>query len=133
MRRNRLVLPFRRLQLFDLFEQPFFVLPNLSFDRLEQLQCRPQIEQVLVPPIPGEIPSDLLDGFATARVPLGCQAHWIAVTSDDGANDGQAGGPGQIADGVMDLDVHLVEGLLHPLDATGAFLDQIGHLSLDGS
>src|SRR5216684_1193636 len=33
----------------------------------------------------------------------------------------------------MDLDVHLVEGLLHPLDATGPLLDQVGHLSLDGS
>ncbi len=33
----------------------------------------------------------------------------------------------------MDLHVHLVERLLHPLDATTAFGDEVGHLPLQCS
>jgi len=48
----------------------------------------------------------------------------ITLTGQDGVNDGQASGPGDVADDVMNLKVHLIECLLHVLKMNRGHLDQ---------
>jgi len=81
----------------------------------------------------GEVLRDLVDRLATAAVAMQGQTCWIAFAGDDRADDGHPGGAREFRDGAMYLDVHLVERLLHPLDATTAFVDEVGHLPLQGT
>ena len=61
---------------------------------------------------------------------MGRQRGGIALARDDGADDRHPRGAGEVGDRAMHLDVHLVEGLLHPLHAARALRDEIGHLAL---
>jgi hypothetical protein len=61
---------------------------------------------------------------------MGRQRRRIALARDDGADDRHPGGAGEVGDRAMHLDVHLVEGLLHPLYAARALSHEIGHLAL---
>lgn len=51
-----------------------------------------------------------------------CQA-W-PFTVEDGIEDGQAGHSGDIADGVVDLHVHLIERFLYPEEMLAAGLHE---------
>lgn len=44
----------------------------------------------------------------------GAKASRVALSGYDGADDGHARRPSQVGHCAMNLDVHLVEGLLHP-------------------
>src|SRR5206468_3806111 len=92
-----------------------------------------EIEQVLLAPRAGEVLRDRFDGLVAAMVAMCSQTRWIALPRHDGSHDRHAGGAGEIGDSAMDLHVHLVERLLHPLDATTAFGDEVGHLPLQCS
>jgi hypothetical protein len=48
----------------------------------------------------------------------------ITLTRQNGVEDGQTGGPGDVADHVMNLKVHLVQRLLHVLQMNRGHLDQ---------
>ena len=52
----------------------------------------------------------------------------IPLTSDDVVDDRQAGLAGDVADDVLQLHVHLAEGLLHVLNMVGGIADQHGAL-----
>ena len=55
-----------------------------------------------------------------------CGQHlWIALTGEDGTNDLHSGHAGQIADDVMELDIHLVQGLLHMLNMSTGITGQV--------
>src|SRR5574341_83526 len=88
---------------------------------------------MLFPPVAGDIPRELVGGLPTAPVPVPGEPGGIAFARDDGAHDGHPGDPGEIGDGPMDLDVHLIQGLLHPLDAPGALPHEVRQLALEGA
>src|ERR1051326_694137 len=48
----------------------------------------------------------------------------ITFTRQDGVHNGQTRGPGEVADNVMDLKIHLVERFLHVLKMNRGHLDQ---------
>src|SRR5690348_13720546 len=48
----------------------------------------------------------------------------ITLTRQDGVDNGQTGGPGDVADDVMNLKVHLIKCLLHMLQMNRGHLDQ---------
>lgn len=50
---------------------------------------------------------------------------WIALPGQDRFHDGQTGGSGQIADDVVNLQVHLVQGLLHVLEMKSGHLNEV--------
>ena len=66
----------------------------------------------------------LLGLLATVIAQLG-QRDRVALASDDGLHDGQPRLSVQIGDCVMDAHVHLVEALLHLLDALRAHLHEV--------
>src|SRR5450631_4576280 len=132
MRRGRSLFALVGLQSRHGLQQARLVRGNQLFDGVEELEGRCEIEQMFFSPRPGEIARDVLDGFTAAMVAKRAQLHRIALSRDDGADDGHARRPGQIGDGSMDLDVHLVERLLHPLDTAGPLFDEICQLSMDG-
>jgi hypothetical protein len=48
----------------------------------------------------------------------------VALAVDDGAKDPHSRDAGDVADDVMQLDIHLHQGLLHVLDVRRGVLDQ---------
>ena len=47
----------------------------------------------------------------------------VALAGEDGADDAQAGGAGDVDDDVVELKIHLRQGLLHVLDVRGRVLN----------
>lgn len=89
--------------------------------------------RVVLTPVTGEVLRDLFGGFAAATIAMQGEACRIAFAGDDGADDGHPGLAGEVGDRPMDLDVHLVEGLLHPLHAARALRHEVAHLPLQGT
>lgn len=48
----------------------------------------------------------------------------VALTCEDGVEDGESRDPGNVADDVMEMEIHLVEGFLHALDVGRGHLNQ---------
>ena len=128
---HRCRLPVGRLQRLDRREQVGIIRRDLGFQGVEQSERGGQVEEMLGAPGASEIPGDLGGGLPTARVPVLGQPGRIAFAPDDGAHDRQPGGPGEVGDRAMHLHVHLIQGLLHPLDAARALGHQIGQLALE--
>src|SRR6266581_8383440 len=101
--------------------------------RIVEAKSCSEIEQVLLAPRAGEVLRDLLDGLTAAAVAMRGQTCWVALARNDRSDDRHPGGAGEIGDGTMHLHVHLVERFLHPLDATTAFGNEVGHLPLQSS
>jgi hypothetical protein len=83
---------------------------------------------VVLAPVTCEVLRDLVGGLAATTVAMDGEAWGFALTGDDCSDDGHPGLAGRISHRAVDLDVHLVEGLLHPLHAAGAFRDEVRHL-----
>ena len=130
--RRRLLLPIRRLQGLDLREQARVIGGDLGVQRVEQPEGGGQVEEMLVAPGAGEVPRDLVGRLATATVTVRRQTGRIPFAADDGPDDRHPRHPSEVGDGAMDLDVHLIESLLHPLDAARLFGHEIGELALEG-
>jgi hypothetical protein len=90
---------------------------DLFLEHVVDAQRRGEVEQVVLPPVTGEVLCDLVGGLATATIAMHRESGRIPFASDDGANDGHAGLPGEVGDGSVNLHVHLVQRLLHPLHA----------------
>jgi hypothetical protein len=73
---------------------------------------------MLVAPGAGEIPHELLGGFLAGVLAKRAQANRIALPGDNGTDDGHAGRGGQIGHSFVDLDVHLIERLRIPRQAS---------------
>ena len=84
-------------------------------------------------PIALEGAGDQIAGSFDAMVFEGGQLLGIALAGEDGIEDGQAGDAGQVADDVMDLDIHLGEGFLEVLDVGGGVADQGGAMAQEGA
>jgi hypothetical protein len=83
-----------------------------------------EIEQVLVTPVAFEMCSDFFLGFFAAAVPVVGKSAWVAFTLNDCTYDGHTGQAGDVGNSMMDLHIHRVEGLVHPLVRLGALLDK---------
>ena len=62
-----------------------------------------------------------------------CQHLRVTLAGEDGADDAQAGGAGDVGDDVMELNVHLGQRLLHMLDVRGRVLKKTLALTHVGS
>jgi len=89
-------------------------------------------EKVFVAPIAGEGLGDGLLGGLTGGVAQAGQDEWIALSGDDSAEDLKAGGAGDVGEDVVELEVHLLEGLLHVEDVRGTVLDELGAMAEEG-
>ena len=92
---------------------------------VEDLQGLPQLEQVLRPPRPFQpramVAWSFLQPVCRNRANSG-----VALPRHDGPQDRHPGYPSDVAENLGQLDVPLLQGLLHPLDvATG-----VGHQAL---
>src|SRR6185369_11128371 len=85
---------------------------------------------MLLAPMAGEVLRDLVGGLAAAAVAMHREASRVPFTGDDVANDGHPGLTGEVGDRAMDLNVHLVQRLLHPLHAARTLRDEVRHLPL---
>jgi hypothetical protein len=130
--RSGLLSSVRRLQRLDLGEQSLVVGGDELFYGVIKSQRRRQIEDVFLSPGAGEALGDLRLGFMAAPVAAGSQTSRVALAGHDGTDDGHARIAREIGNGSVDLHVHLVEGLLHPLDAAGSLVDKVGRLPLQG-
>ena len=74
-------------------------------------------------PVTGQFIGNLIFGFlATAIAHLG-QGSWITLAVDNGANNRHAGNTGDVRDGMMHTDVHLIQALLHAPNPVRALID----------
>ena len=62
-----------------------------------------------------------------------CQHLGVTLAGEDGADDAQAGGAGDVGNDVMELNVHLGQRLLHMLDVRGRVLKKTLALTHVGS
>jgi hypothetical protein len=92
--------------------------------RVVQSEALLQGEEVLGAVVAVEGPGDLLAAAAHAGVLQGGEPHRVAFPVEDGAEDPHPGGAGDVADHLVELDVHLGQRLLHALDVRGAVADQ---------
>jgi hypothetical protein len=72
-------------------------------------------KQVLVTPVAVQGASDLRLRPLAPLVPQLGQLERIALAAQDRANDGHARGPRYVTDHLGQLDIHLLQGLLHVL------------------
>jgi len=84
-------------------------------------------------PVALEGAGDEVAGGFNAMVFEGGELLWVTLAGQDGIEDGQAGDTGQIADDVVDLEIHLGQGLLKVLDVGGSVADQGGAMAQEGA
>jgi len=68
--------------------------------------------------------TDRLRGSVAAWVAMGGEHRWVALPGHDGADDGHAGRPCDVRHHVMELQVHLRQGVLHVLDVRARIVQQ---------
>ena len=73
-------------------------------------------ENVFVTVVAIEGFEDVFEGSLTARVAKLGEFGWITFSIDDGFDDAEAAEAIDVADDVVELDVHFIERLLHVLD-----------------
>ena len=85
-------------------------------------------EEMFGPPRPLQRKGDLVLAVTTSRIAQLGQFDGVAFARQDGGDDQHSGHPGDVADDLRQLDVHLLQGLLHVLDVAGGVAHQ--HLPL---
>ena len=102
---------------------------DLLVKEVVSLECLLQSEEVFVAPVSIEATRDGdFVGF-NAAVTKGSEDIAIALTVDDGAQDSQTGFTDDIAEDVVELNIHLGQGLLDLLYATCGITREAGLLS----
>ena len=99
---------------------------NLILIEPVQLQGLGQLEDVFLPPVPLQRPGDgVVVRFHARATKLG-QLAGVPFAVHDGLDNVHPGLAGDVADDVLELDVHLGQRLLHVLDMVGSVLHQHG-------
>ena len=93
---------------------------------LVQLMRLPKLEEMFGPPRPFQRQGNLSLSVMTSLIAQSGQLDGIALALQDGTDDQHAGHPRDVADDLRQLDIHLLQGLLHVLDMTGG----VAHLHL---
>ncbi len=81
----------------------------------------------------GESLDDGLLRRTAIGVAEGGQHLWVTLSGDDGADDLHSGLAGDVGEDVVELEVHLGEGLLHMEDVGCAVLDELGAVAQEGA
>ena len=103
-------------------------LGNLGVIEPVQFQGLGQLEDVFLPPVaPQRLCDGRLVGLDSGVAQLR-QLHWIPLATHNGLDDFHAGLARDVADDVLQLHVHLGQGLLHVLDVVGGVFHQHGPL-----
>ncbi len=91
---------------------------------IEQFYGLSQLKEVIITPVPYQGLGDGLLALAATGIPHLGQLLRVPYIREDGADDPHPGGTSDIADNVLELDVHLRQSLLHMLDVVGGVGDQ---------
>src|SRR6266496_5931461 len=76
-----------------------------------------------------EVFGDLGGRFLAGGVPMLSKLKRFTFPVYDRANNGHPSCAGKVTDSAVDLHIHLIQGLLHPLNSLAAFCDQVAALS----
>ena len=93
------------------------------------IQGLPDHEEMFVTPVTVEAASQSVPAGFDAMIFEGGELLRVALTGQDGIENSQAGDAGQVADDVMDLEVHLGEGFLQVLHVAGTITDEVGPMA----
>jgi hypothetical protein len=102
---------------------------DLAMGALVQLHGLPQGEQVLGPPVALQRPGDLGFTMLTMAVAQLGQRGWVPFASQDRLENRHASHPRDVADHVLQFEVHLRQRLLHMLEVLPGRGDQHGALA----
>ena len=77
-------------------------------------------------------------GNQVLKMPVACQSllqakGGLAFSQEDGINNGQPADPGNVADDIVELEIHLGEGVLHEKHLRGGALEQGGAMAQDAA
>ena len=97
---------------------------QLDLTGVEEFQILLQDEEVLGPIVAGQGGEDLGPRGATPIIAVAGQVRRVVAASDNVAQDFEAGDAGDVTDDERQLDVHLHQRLLHPLDIRPGALHQ---------
>ena len=117
-------------------EQPLGLLVTLSDELLIMppgVQGLLNDEEMFGAPVAVQTAGDHVAAGLDAMILQCGQLLRIAFASEDGVEDGQAGDAGQVADDVVDLQVHLGEGFLEVLDVAAGVTEEIGAMAQEGA
>src|SRR5262249_4534221 len=103
--------------------------PQAASRRSDELDGLAQLEQMLRSPIALKSAGDRLLGILTALISQRSQPLWIPLSTENRTNDSHASDPGDVRDHLRELDVHLLEGLLHVADMVRGVPHQHGTLA----
>ncbi len=78
---------------------------------------------MLVTPSAGEVLCDFVYAFLASMISKLGELHRVTFARNDGTNDEHSGLTGNVGHRTVDLHVHLVQSLLHPLDGLAPMLD----------
>src|SRR5215472_14512207 len=92
-----------------------------------------QAEQVILPPVSGQLLGDFLLGFVAASVTQLRQLLGIAFAGGDGTQDGHSRHPIDVGYRTVHAYVHLVQALLHPPQPIRTLRHQVGFIPHQGS
>ena len=92
-----------------------------------------QLEQNIFFPVPLQTLHDLLFAGLTAWIAQLGQNLCIPLSLQHGADDRLPTHPANIAQGIMQLHIHLDHGLLHPLDAASGIADVLAAQAPQGA
>lgn len=91
-----------------------------------------QGEEVFRPAVAPQSLGDRRRGRLDPPIAVPGQHVGVPLAGEDRVEDGQAGDPGQVAQDVVELEVHLGERLLHVLGVGGGQLDQAVAMAQEG-
>jgi len=94
--RNGLIPSLWRLERLHFVKYPRVVRGDHLFNRVVELECTSEIEEVLFSPIAGEVPCNLVDRLVAATISLHCQCDGIPLSSHHRADDRHPSGSGEV-------------------------------------
>ena len=106
---------------------------DLILVMLPGLEALAQGKEMFWTPIALETAGDGVGGGFDAMILEGGQLAGIALALQNGLDNGQSGDTGQVADDVLELNVHLGQGLVHEPDLIGGTTDETAAMPKEGA
>ena len=104
----------------------FFVARRVGFAQLSVSPLAlPEHEEVFLAVVAAQGFDDVLNTAAAALVSQGGELLWIALTGKDGIDDGLGTHTVDVAEDMLELEIHLGEGFLHELELLGGIADHL--------
>ena len=117
------------IKLAELLQDPLIAIGDFLLVELVEVNGLLQAEQMLGPVVAVQGAGNGGLAVLATLVPKSRQSLGVALSCKDRLDDPHAGHPGDVGDDVVQLQVHLGQSLLHPLDVGGGAAHQGGPLA----